>query len=272
MIRRSATVLTLGLAAGLAMAAPASAEMDEAARQARWDELRHAIFGDHAVKDGADLVRIEAAERAEDAAIVPVTIALAEPIQKRVRNLYFVIDDNPSPMAAVFHFGAAAEPRSVATRVRIDDYTYMHAVAELDDGTLYASQRFIKAAGGCSAPAAADQAAALTRLGKMKLAFQGVAQLGAPVTAQLLISHPNSSGLQMDQVTRNYIPADFIQKVRVTYAGEPVVTVDSDIALSEDPSIRFAFLPRKAGEVQVDVEDSNQRHFTQHWPLPPATD
>src|SRR6185312_7970266 len=187
MIRRSALALLLGMAA-LAQAAPASAEMTEAARQARWDELRHAIFGGHAVKDGGQVLRIEAAERAEDAAIVPVTIALAEPIQKRVRKLYFVIDDNPSPLA-------------VATRVRIDDYTYMHAVAELDDGTLYASRRFIKAAGGCSAPAAADQEAALKRLGKMKLAFQGTPQLGQPVTAQLLISHPNSSGLQMDQVT-----------------------------------------------------------------------
>jgi sulfur-oxidizing protein SoxY len=272
MRRRSALALLLGVAAVLSVAAPASAEMDEAARQARWDELRHAIFGDHAVKDGGDLVRIEAAERAEDAAIVPVTLALGEPIRKRVRKLYFVIDDNPSPLAAVFRFGAAAEPRSVATRVRIDDYTYLHAVAELDDGTLYSSRRFIKAAGGCSAPAAADQAAAQARRGKMKLAFQGTAQLGAPVTAQLLISHPNSSGLQMDQVTRNYIPADFIQQVRVTYAGEPVLTVESDIALSEDPSIRFAFVPKQPGDVQVEVDDSNQRHFAQRWPFPAATD
>src|SRR6185312_8539331 len=112
MIRRSALALLLGMAAAFAVAAPAAAEMTEAARQARWDDLRHAIFGDHAVKNGDDLVRIEAAQRAEDAAIVPVTIALAEPIQKRVRKLYFVIDDNPSPLAAVFSFGAAAEPRS----------------------------------------------------------------------------------------------------------------------------------------------------------------
>ena len=272
MRRGSTLALLLGIAVAVTLAAPASAEMSEAARETRWVELRHAIFGEQAVKEGGDVVRIEAVERAEDAAIVPVTIALAEPIQKRVRKLYFVIDDNPSPLAAVFRFGTAADPRSIATRVRIDDYTYMHAVAELDDGTLYASRRFIKAAGGCSAPAAADQDAAKSRLGKMKLAFQGIAQLGAPVTAQLLISHPNSSGLQMDQVTRNYIPADFIQQVRVTYGGEPVLTVDSDIALSEDPSLRFTFLPKQPGELQVEVDDSSQRHFKQHWPFPARTD
>ncbi|HEX7968155.1 MAG TPA: quinoprotein dehydrogenase-associated SoxYZ-like carrier [Stellaceae bacterium] len=267
MMRRSALALLLGMAA-FAPSAPASAEMTEAARQTRWNELRHAIFGEHAVKDGADLVRIEAPERAQDAAIVPVTISLAAPLQKRVRNLYFVIDDNPSPLAAVFHFGSAADPQAVATRVRIDDYTYMHAVAELADGALYASARFIKAAGGCSAPATADASAAMARLGKMKASFQ---QAEGALTTQLLISHPNSSGLQMDPVSRNYIPADFIQQIRVSYAGEPVLTVDSDIALSEDPSVRFAFLPRKPGDLRVEVDDSNQRHFVQSWPIAVAT-
>ena len=36
---------------------------------------------------------------------------------------------------------------------RIDDYTYLHAVAETVDSRLYMAARFIKAAGGCSAPA-----------------------------------------------------------------------------------------------------------------------
>jgi sulfur-oxidizing protein SoxY len=183
-----------------------------------------------------------------------------------------VIDDNPSPLAAVFSFGPAADPREVATRVRIDDYTNLHAVAEMADGTLYVAERFIKAAGGCSAPAGNDPALALARLGKMKLRFAGTPQAGQPAIAQLLISHPNSSGLQMDQVTRNYIPADFIQQVRITYADKAVLTVDSDIALSEDPSIRFGFLPAGPGEIKVEVDDSSRRHFSQSWPLAAATE
>ena len=272
MTRMLAIVSLLWIGGALAGATPAAAQqMTETAREARWADLRHAIFGDRAVQDGGALVHIEAAERAEDAAIVPVTITIAPRIQKQVRALYFVIDDNPSPLAATFHFGALAEPSAVATRVRIDDYTYMHAVAELADGTLYGTQRFIKAAGGCSAPAGSDPVAALKRLGRMKLSFQGTPRLGAPATAQLLISHPNNSGLQMDQLTRNYIPADFVEKISVRYAGEPVLSVESDIALSEDPTIRFAFVPPKPGDVQVEIEDSHQRHFSGQWPLPLAT-
>ena len=252
----------------LGTAFPAHAEQDEAARAVRWDDLRHALFGDREVKDAGTLLRIDAPARAEDAAIVPIGIALGDELASRAGKVYLVIDDNPSPLAAVFHFGPAADRHAVATRVRIDDYTYLHAVAELDDGTLYATARFIKAAGGCSAPASADAALAQSRLGRMKVSFPASPALGQAVTTQLLISHPNSSGLQIDQVSRNYIPADFVQEIRVSYAGVSVVTIDSDIALSEDPSIRFGLLPHGPGEIKVEVDDSSQRHFVQSWPLP----
>jgi hypothetical protein len=47
-----------------------------------------------------------------------------------------VIDDNPSPLAAHIVLGPLADPREIATRVRIDDYTYLHAIAQTADGRL----------------------------------------------------------------------------------------------------------------------------------------
>ena len=40
----------------------------------------------------------------------------------------------------------------IETRVRVDQYTNVHAVAETADGKLFVSTVFVKAAGGCSAP------------------------------------------------------------------------------------------------------------------------
>ena len=74
--------------------------------------------------------------------------------------------------------------------MRIDDYTYLHAVAETADGRLYATARFIKASGGCSAPAGKDQALALERLGKMKFTFRETQTTGSSISAKLLISYP----------------------------------------------------------------------------------
>jgi sulfur-oxidizing protein SoxY len=150
--------------------------------------------------------------------------------------------------------------------VRVDDYTYLHAVAETKDGKLYATQRFIKAAGGCSAPAGKDQALALERLGRMKMTLNGEMRRGPPVEAHRLISHPNNSGMQMDQFTRHFIPADFVRSVAVTYNGEPVLTVESDISLNEDPSLTFRFVPSApSGDLNTVVEDSNNRRYEQSW-------
>jgi sulfur-oxidizing protein SoxY len=251
----------------------ARAEPSEAERAARWADLRHAIFGDRVVEDAGDRVAIDAPARAEDAAIVPVAIRVAKALAPQIRGLYLVIDDNPSPLAAHFLLGPLADPTEIATRVRIDDYTYLHAVAETADGRLYAAARFIKAAGGCSAPAGKDQALALERLGKMKLTVAERRTSDAPLTAKLLVSHPNSSGLQIDQVTRNYIPADFMQTLEVTYDGQSVFRLESDIAISEDPSFAFSFRPvdpLRAGVLKAEVLDSNQRHFVQSWPVPAA--
>ncbi len=256
----------------LATMATASAEVDEATRAQRWAELSGQIFGDRAIQDGSALLTIDAPDRASDAALVPLKIELAPSIRGDVTGVYLVIDDNPSPLAAHFIFGPASDPSDVATRVRVDDYTYLHAVAETRDGKLYGVARFIKAAGGCSAPASKDQTLAMSRLGQMKMSLRRDGQADAPVEAHLLVSHPNSSGMQMDQLTRNYIPANFIREVTVTYNGDPVITMESDISISEDPSLTFAFVPRGgSGELKVEAEDSNNRHFESSWPVKPGT-
>jgi sulfur-oxidizing protein SoxY len=257
----------------LAIGGTARAEPSEAERAARWSDLKHAIFGDRTVEDAGDRVTIDAPMRAEDAAIVPVAIRVAETLASQIRGLYLVIDNNPSPLAAHFQLGPLADPSEIRTRVRIDDYTYLHAVAETADGHLYATARFIKAAGGCSAPAGKDQALALERLGKMKVNLAERAKPGEPIRAKLLISHPNNSGLQMDQFTRNYIPADFMQTLDVTYNGQSVFRLESDISISEDPTFNFSFRPSDPsvlGVLKAEILDSNQRRFSQSWPVPSA--
>ena len=239
-----------------------------------WPQLARDIFNGRALADGVGLIAIDMPSRAEDAAIVPVAIRVTDTLAPDIRGIYLVIDDNPSPLAAHFLFGELADTREIATRVRIDDYTYLHAIAETADGRLYATARFIKASGGCSAPASKDQALALERLGKMKLTFRERSDPDSPIDAKLLISHPNNSGLQRDQLTQYFIPADFMQTLEVTYNGQLIFRLESDIAISEDPSFDFRFRPplsASSGEIRVEILDSSQRHFEQSWPLPAAT-
>ena len=89
--------------------------------------------------------------------------------------------------------------------------------------------------------------------------------------AQLLISHPNYTGMQIDQLTRLWIPPDYVQSVKVSYGGTLVLEVEGDIALSEDPAISFSFVPEAPAPMVVQVEDSKGRKFEQSWPIGPAS-
>jgi sulfur-oxidizing protein SoxY len=266
-----ATKPTFGLALGLlalCMTDPAFATETDAQRQTRWQDLRHAVFGERAVEDGAGVVTLDAPERALDAALVPVTITLADP--QKIKSLTLLIDENPSPVAGSFHFGPAADAEIIRTRVRVDQYTLMHAIAETKDGQLYVATRFVKAAGGCSAPATSNATLAAQRIGQMKLRMTDQSPVNAAAATReaiLLISHPNANGMQMDQVSRNYIPARYIQTIKVMRGDALVFDFDADISLSEDPAIIFRFRPEGATTLDVEVRDSSSAVFKHQFDI-----
>jgi len=241
------------------------AEETEANRAARWQEVAAAIFPGKTVTDGTGMVQIDAPPRAMDAALVPVTITIRP--DAKVVGLTLVIDDNPAPVAAKFRFGELADPHVLKTRVRVDQYTLIHAVAELKDGSFVSTARFIKAAGGCSAPGTTDSAEALARIGRMKMRLASPAGTGGPMTADLLISHPNFNGMQMNPVTRLYTPARYVQTVRVTEGGKSIFTMEGDISLAEDPAVTFEFHPSGNAPIDVEVEDSAKAIFKQSFPM-----
>src|SRR6185503_829846 len=87
---------------------------------------------------------------------------------RQVQSITLVIDQNPAPMAAKFQLGPDAKVSEISTRVRVNNYTDVHAVAELSDGQLYMVKTYVKASGGCSAPAAKNADEAAASIGQMK--------------------------------------------------------------------------------------------------------
>jgi sulfur-oxidizing protein SoxY len=251
-----------------AFAAPALAD-EEAERLAHWQELKAAVFDGRATVDGAGLVMLEAPKRALDAALVPITVTTRP--GSDVTGLTLVIDDNPGPVAARVQFGPRGDPSLLALRVRVNQYTYMHAVAETADGALHETAQFVKAAGGCSAPVGAGEAESLAQIGRMKLRLSGEVTAGQPVDAQLLVRHPNFNGMQMDQVTRLYTPMRIVQQVEIALNGARVLVMENDISLATDPTIGFRFVPRAEdlpGTLTVTVRDSDNAVFEQSFDVP----
>ncbi|MCI4680058.1 quinoprotein dehydrogenase-associated SoxYZ-like carrier [Rhodoblastus acidophilus] len=257
----------LGLCAlGLA-AAPAFADDPDspAARQSRWQDLEKTVFHGRTAGPSNGVVTLEAPERAEDAALVPMTVTL-KPADK-VKALWLIIDDNPMPVAAHLVFGPAADPHQMKFRVRVNSYTNVHAVAELPDGSLVADEKFVKASGGCSAPMGEGVVAALKGIGEMRLKFAGPVQPGAPVEAKLMIRHPNFNGMQMNQVTRLYTPARYLDKVSVRDGDAKVFDMDSGISLASNPVLSFGLIPQASGRLTVEAYDSRNSHWRKDFDI-----
>ncbi|MGL4397181.1 MAG: quinoprotein dehydrogenase-associated SoxYZ-like carrier [Hyphomicrobium sp.] len=240
----------------------------QAADDDPWPGIRKDVFADRAI-DETTAITLDAPYRAEDAGVVPISIKIPAELAANIKKLTLVIDKNPAPIVAAMTFGSAAGvgDRVISTRVRFDMYSNLRAIAETNDGKLLMVSRFVKAAGGCSAPALKDADQALANVGKMQIKMldseQSAGSTPAMKEAQLMIRHPNYSGMQMNQLTGLYIPAKFVREIEVKRGGELVFKLETGISISEDPNIRFTYGTGAAGDaIEVTATDTDGRVFT----------
>ena len=172
--RRRADVQSGPVAAAVAaLAALPPPPMTEGSRarsqpSASWEQIRGDVVGEGEILDGAALYAFEAPFRAEDAATVPMRITQA-PARPDVRRLILVVDENPAPVAAEFSFGPAMRRSTSRPGCGSTPTPTCARSSRRWTATRYMTGRFVRASGGCSAPASKDAAAALAALGQMKM-------------------------------------------------------------------------------------------------------
>ncbi len=228
-----------------------------------WPKLREGLFGTRPIlEDNGARLELDLPQRAHDAGVVPLGIHFhLLPGDPKLRRLYLVIDKNPSPVGAIFEFGDRREGIEFETRVRIEDYTWVRVIAEREDDSLIATRRFIKASGGCSAPAGKTLAERMAGIGKMKWRIDEPRQAGGDTMVQLLIRHPNNSGLAMDQLSRLYDPPMFVNQVTVRRGDALVFHAQVDFTISENPVFRFSLPTAGEGSLSAEVTDTDDRRF-----------
>ena len=233
-----------------------------------WDDLRVDVVGEAEIAPADGLFEVAAPYRAHDAATVPVTLTQTDPAVP-IRRAVVVIDENPAPVAAEFAFGPAMAPLDFELRVRVNQYSNVRVLAETPDGLRMAG-RFVKASGGCSAPASRDPEQSLAGLGEMRLRhFDGAAAPAMSTArreAQIMIRHPNYSGLQKDQVTHLFIPAHFIDTIEVAQGDETLFTMTGGISISENPAFRFSYDDNGSETLTIRATDTEGNVFTQELP------
>lgn len=257
------SVVLLSLSVAVSAADPQQSEVD------LWETLlRPQYFGEREITTGKSVIEMHIPLRAEDSGVVPVSINAQErqTAERYVQRYFVFVDKNPKPLAGKFEMTPAMGKADLAMRLRINEFTHVRVVAEMNDGSLHMDTGYTRASGGCSEPPPfLKLKEAKARIGQMKFRARREEADSDVALAHLLISHPNITGLQLDQRTRAYIPADYVTKVVVSFNGDHIMTAETDISISEDPSFRFFFQPESGGTVTAEMTDSKGRQFTHNF-------
>lgn len=264
-------VRILGLTAGLLVLVTAApwvhgapgglpAPAIHAGSSPEWESLRDKLFPSRQIDTTPGTVQIIAPLRAAYGASVPVKVVskLSQTPGLYVRRLYLLVDKNPSPVAAVLDLTPEVGQADFETRLRVDEYSHVRVIAELSNGELHMDSRYVKTSGGCSAPPNRDS---LNLIGKTLLKVPGQVTMEQPTAAEVTVVHPNDTGFELNQVTVMYIPAHFVRSIKVSYAGRKVFDADLDFSVSENPTLRFNFVPHTQGQLKAEVEDSKDGHW-----------
>ncbi len=246
------------LAAALDAAAQQQSEIDV------WSTLlRPEYFQERQIAEGQSIVELRVPLRAEDSGVVPVSVnaRIPQTPERYIKTLYLFIDRNPKPLAGIFHLTPEMGRADLAMRLRVEQFTNIRVVAEMNNGDLHMDTGYTRASSGCSEPPPfLALKAARERIGEMK--FRTRKGEDGMALAQLMISHPQVTGLQLDQRTRAYLPAEYVTRVVIRFNDRLIMTAETDISISEDPSFRFFFRPTEGGVVTAEMSDSKGRSFT----------
>ena len=255
------SLLGAALWPGQAMAAPGglpSANHRDSSPE--WDRLRGQLFGSRPIEVAAPQVQVVAPLRAAYGASVPVKVLSLLPQRPElyVRRLHLVVDKNPSMLAAVLELTPALGQADFETRLRVDEYSHVRVVAELSNGELHMDSRYVKTSGGCSAP---PNRSAPELIGRTVLKLPEGVRPGQPTPADVTVLHPNDTGFELNNVTVMFIPPHFVRSIRVSYDAKPLFDAELDFSVSENPTLRFNFVPQGPGLLKAEVVDSKDQRF-----------
>ena len=98
-------------------------------------------------------------------------------------------------------------------------------------------------------------------IGKTVLKVAGDMRPGEPTTAEVTVLHPNDTGFELNQLTVMYIPPYFVRTITVSFARQAIFEADLDFSVSENPTLRFNFVPQGPGELRAEVTDTKDARF-----------
>jgi sulfur-oxidizing protein SoxY len=257
-------------AIALVLCVPAAAQASES-----WPGIRAEVYGGKTLHDGRGIVTLNAPYRPDDVRSVPLATEAHLGDGRTIKSVTFIVDENPSPVAAIFRLGGARERVAITTHIRLNQQSDVHIVVEASDGELYVIEQLVKFAGGqasCSAPPMGDPAEILANMGKMDFAAVGEKATASHAVQRVrfALNHPNHTGMVLDQITLLYVPLLMVERIEARQGDELVFEMTGSITLSQNPQVEFDYVTNGAEEMAVVARDTSGATWERRFPIGPA--
>ncbi len=250
----------------------------DARAESSWDAIRPAIFSERPIHVARDIVRVFAPYRTFDDRIIPISVKSEVSGDLTIKSLTLVADDNPMPVIGIFRPAGSSKTFNVAMNIRLDGTSSVRAVVETSDGALYMAKSLVKTSGqgACASPPVTDLKTIDKTLGQMEFKDVTPVQTAGNFTSlvrrgRVKLTHPNLTGLQMDQITLRHIPARYVNTLTVSQGKQRLFTLESGITLSENPEIEFDYRLNGAASITVQATDTDGTKFERTFPLGPGS-
>jgi sulfur-oxidizing protein SoxY len=274
---RSFRTIALRRISGLALASALAlwSGTPDAAASDTWPGIHAEAFAGRAIGDGRGIVTLTAPYRPDDVRSVPLVADVALAGGRTIKSVSFVVDMNPSPVAAVFRLGAGRSRARLSTHIRLDQQSDVRVVVEASDGALYMVSQLVKFAGGqasCSAPPVGDPAEIAASMGKMDFAGVGARPSGSHqvAAARYVLNHPNHTGMVLDPISLLYIPLLMVDRIEARQGDELVFEMTGSITVAQNPLVEFDYVTNGATEMTVTARDTSGASWTRTFPIGPA--
>lgn len=264
------TLQVLSACAALAVATAAASAPVLAG--STWDGLKGDVVGTRPLQNGLGVVTLEAPFRPDDQRAVPIAIDARFVDGRTVKKVTLVVDENPMPVAAVFDMGPNQRQVALKMAIRLNQQTEVRAIVEASDGSLYMASRLVKFAGGqaaCAAPPTGNAEEIAANMGKMNLVDVPANGNATQIVhnMRLNISHPNHTGMALDQQTLLYIPLRMISALEVRQGDVKLFDMTGSITIAENPYFEFPVSLTGDHHLNVVLKDSDGTEWKRSLPI-----
>jgi sulfur-oxidizing protein SoxY len=241
-----------------------------------WPGIQAEVYAGKTLHDGRGVITLKAPYRPDDVRSVPLEADAKFVDGRTISTVTFIVDENPSPVAAAFRMAGSRPSVHLLTHIRLDQQSDVRVVVEASDGTLYMVEQLVKFAGGqasCSAPPTGDPAEILANTGKMNLAQVGEKAKSSHTLqrARLTLSHPNHTGMVLDQITLLYVPMLMVNHLEARQGDEVVFDMTGSITLAQNPVVEFDYITNGADEITTIAKDTSGAAWEKRFPIGPAS-